>query len=102
MQSWGQLVTNLRSPGAILGPTLAHIGSNFVHIGANLGTNGAYVSSHEVIWALTWANPAPHRADQTGYGADLAATWGRLGAELCHLVVNLVLISLVRGTTWVQ
>ena len=108
MQSSGQLVSNLSSTGAmlvllwaILGPTssiLAQLGYKWSYI-------GVYLTSHEAIWAPTWANQARHGADRRGYGTDLAVTWGQLGstwAELCHLVANLALISVILGTTWVQ
>ena len=41
MQSWGQLVANLGSLGAVLVLLWAVLGPNFVHLGANLGTHGA-------------------------------------------------------------
>ena len=41
MQSWGQLVTNLGSLGAVLVLLWAVLGTNFVHLGANLGTHAA-------------------------------------------------------------
>ena len=41
MQSWGQLVANLGSLGAVLVLLWAVLGPNFVHLGANLGTHAA-------------------------------------------------------------
>ena len=47
------------------------------------------MSSCEAIGPSTWANQAPHGADQRGYGTDLAPTWAHLGSTDSDLGTNL-------------
>ena len=112
MQSWGQLVANLSSTGAmsvllwtvwgptssILEPTSAQIrlyscllALLWSHLTVNLGQPSATWSRSKGIWNRVGANLGR-------FGVNL----GRRGAGLWYLGKDLVLISVILITTWVR